>query len=69
MQFQARPIGEPWQDKTENQIIDFSIHRCGGGFTPGQTARAMMMMDDIRAGKIWRGHNIEIRALPGAIEA
>ena len=69
MQYQVRPIGQPWQDKTEDTISRFCVDRCGGGWTTAQTAEATAMLKSIRAGKTWRGHSIEIRALSGYMEA
>jgi hypothetical protein len=69
MKFQARPKGGEWIDRREETIEHFALQRCGGGWTTSQTAKAMAMMASIRAGKVWSGHNIEIRALPAVMEA
>ena len=37
MIYQARHKDGQWLDKPENAILDFAIHRCGGGHTTEQT--------------------------------
>jgi hypothetical protein len=57
MKIEVRGPGNdaPWKQITDNQLADYCIHVCGGGYNAEQTAEAMAMQRRILDGEEFIG--------------
>jgi len=53
-----------WREITPEKLAAFCLHRCGGGYTVAQTAKAMLMQRKILDGEPYVTKTIEVVAEP-----